>query len=157
RIGREILIGAAFGGALMLVDLFRQLSPLLIGQPPGVPTLGSKVAALGGLGALYDSWVDVFFNSLETALFFVLMLVAARVIVRRTWLAVIVSLAIEIVIAGGGVPYGGVGWLYYLSQLIALALISLAILRYGVLVTVLSILIDNLPSEVPIIAHGASW
>jgi serine/threonine-protein kinase len=157
RIGREILIGSAMAGALLLVDLFRSLSPLLLGRPLGDLTLGSEVEALGGFGALYGTWADQFYLSLQTALIFVMLLIVARLLIKRTWLAVLASIAFEIAIAGGGVPNGGVGWLYFAAQAIALGLITFAILRFGVLVTVLMILLDNLASAVPVLAHAASW
>jgi hypothetical protein len=157
RIGREILIGAVFGGLLMLCDLFRTMSPLLIGKPPGIPSGGAEVESLNGIGALYGTWVDIVFSSLETALFFVMILVVARLVLRRTWLAVGVAVLIEIIVSGGGVPPGGVWWLYYLTQFIAIALINFAIFRYGLLVTALMIVIDNIPSSVPIVTNGPSW
>jgi hypothetical protein len=157
RIGREILIGSALAGALLLVDLFRSLSPRLVGKPPGIPTLGNEVETLNGLGWLYGTWADQFFYSLQTTLVLVLVLVVVRLLVRRTWLAVVIGLAIEVGAAGGGVPAGSVGWLYYLAQIMAVGLIMLAIFRYGLLVTAVMILLDNIPSAVPIIAHGPSW
>src|SRR5947207_3810951 len=157
RTGREILIGAALGGALLLVDLFRSLSPSLIGRPPGVPTLGTQVEALGGAGPMYGAWVDVLFSSLQTALFFVLLLIVARLVIGRPWLALALTLVVEVLIAGGGTPPGGVAWLYYVTNFIALALINLAILRYGLLVTALMILLDNIPSAIPIVPHGPQW
>ena len=157
RTGREILIGTALGGVLLLADMFRSLSPLLIGKPPAVPRLGGQIEALGGFGAMYGVWVDVVFASVQTALFFVLLLVIARLIIRRSWLALILTMVLEVLIAGGGTPPGGIVWLYYVAQFIALALINLAILRYGLLVTTLMILLDNIPSEIPIVPHGPQW
>jgi hypothetical protein len=157
RIGREMLIGSALGGGLMLIDLFRTLSPLLAGRPPGDLTLGTEVEVFDGFGRLYGSWADQFYISLQAALIFVMVLVIARVLLRRTWLAVVVAMTIELTVVGGGVSHGGIGWLYYLSQLMALGLITFAILRYGLLVTALTIIIDNIPSTVPIVPQGASW
>src|SRR5262249_46317394 len=102
-------------------------------------------------------WTDQFFSSLETALFFVLVLVVARLVLKRTWLALVVASAIELVVAGGGVPPGGVGWLYYVGQLMAVALINFAIIRLGVLVTGLMIVLDNIPTTIPIVRNGPGW
>jgi serine/threonine-protein kinase len=157
RIGREILIGTALGGALLLVDIFRSLSPLLIGRPAGALTLGSEVEVLVGFSRLFGTWADQFYLSLQTALIFVMILIAARLLVRRTWLAALCTIGFGMIVAGGGVPAGGVGWLYYLSQLLAIGLITLTIFRYGVLVTVVMVLVDNIPSTVPIVDHGPSW
>lgn len=157
RIGRDVLIGSALGGALLLVDLFRTLSPIAIGRPLGVMTLGTEVEVFDGFGRLYGTWSDQFFGSLQTALMFVMLLVVARLVVKRSWLAVLMALAVELTVAGGGPPAGGVPWQYYTAQLMALGLINLAILRFGVLVIVVMILFDNIPSAVPILSHGASW
>ena len=157
RIGREILIGCAFGGALMVVDLCRSLSPLIIRRPLGVPTLGTEVEALNGFGWLFGTWSDQAFRSAQTALVIAMVLVVLRLIMRSTWLAAILGIVILIPAVGGGVPQGGVGWLYYLAQTLAVSLIVLAIFRYGLLVSVVMILVDNIPSAVPIIPHGPSW
>jgi hypothetical protein len=75
----------------------------------------------------------------------------------RTWLASILGAAILIPAAGGGVPAGGFAPLYYLTQTIAVALVILAIYRYGLLVSAVMVLVDNIPSAVPIVPNGASW
>ena len=157
RIGREILIGCAFAGALMLVDLLRSLSPLLVGKPPGAPALGGEVETLNGFGDLFGTWADQSFSSVQTTLVIVMLLVVARLLVRRTWLAALLGAAILIPAAGGGVPPGGVVWLHYLTQAMAIGLIILAIFRYGLLVAAVMIVVDNIPSAVPIIPGGASW
>jgi hypothetical protein len=157
RIGREILIGCVFGGALMVVDLCRSLSPLLIGRPLGVPTLGPEVEVLNGFGSLFGTWSDQAFIGVQTALVIAMLLVVLRLIMRSTSLAAILGIVILIPAAGGGVPQGSVGWLYYLAQTLAVSLIVLAIFRYGLLVSVVMILVDNIPSAVPIIPHGPSW
>ena len=106
---------------------------------------------------MYGAWVDVLFSSLQTALFFVLLLIVARLVIRRSWLALALTLVVEVLIAGGGTPPGGIAWLYYAANFIALALVNLAILRFGLLVTALMILLDNIPSAIPIVPHGPQW
>jgi hypothetical protein len=64
---------------------------------------------------------------------------------------------LEVVVAGGGVAPGGVWWLYYFTQLIAVGLINFAIVRYGLLVAALMIVIDNIPSSLPVMINGPSW
>ena len=157
RIGREILIGCAFAGALMLIDLLRSLSPLLVGKPPGAPTLGDEVEVLDGFGRLFGTWTDQTFRSLQTTLVIAMLLVVARLLVRRTSTAALLGAAILIPAAGGGVAPGGIAWLYYMTQAMAIGLVILAIFRFGLLVTVVAILVDNIPSAVPIMPNGPSW
>jgi len=157
RIGREILAGCVFAGALLLMDLIRALSPLLIGRPPGLPTLGAEVESLIGFGRLYGTWSDQVFSAVQTALIFAMLLVAARLLVRNTWLSALVGVAILTPAAGAGVPPGGIAWLYYLTQTMVVALVIFAIFRYGLLVSVVMVLADNIPSAVPILPNGPSW
>jgi hypothetical protein len=77
--------------------------------------------------------------------------------VRRTLMAALLGTALLIPAAGGGVAPGGVAWLYYLTQAMAIGLIVFAIFRYGLLVTAVMILVDNIPSAVPILPNGPSW
>ena len=156
RIGREILIGCAFGGALTLIDLFRSLSPLLVGKPMGPPTLGGEVEVLDGFGRLFGTWADQAFQSLQTTLVIAMLLVVARLLVRRTSLAAVLGVAV-LIPATSGVPPGGVVWLYYSTQAMAIGLIVLAMFRYGLLVSAVMIFVDNIPSAVPIVPNGASW
>ena len=48
-------------------------------------------------------------------------------------------------------------WLYALSQAFAVSLATFAMFRYGLLVTAIMLVVDNLPSAVPIATHAPSW
>jgi len=157
RIGREILIGAALGGLLLTTDLFRGLAPYLLGRPPGIPGLGERVEALNGLGGLAIAWTDQFYRSVQTALIITMVFVGLRLLVRRTWLAAAIGLLVVTAAATQGIPPSDVLWLYALGQLLAIALITFSIFRFGLLVTTVLILVDNIASGIPIVTHGPSW
>jgi serine/threonine-protein kinase len=157
RIGREILIGAALGGALMLVDLFRGLAPYIIGVPPGPPSLGEAVRALAGPGTLALVWADQLFSSVQFALLIAMMFVGLRLVVRRTWIAVVVGLVVLTIAVMNNARPGDVLWIYAVGQLLAIGVITLAIFRFGLLVTTVAMFVDNIPSAVPIVLHGPGW
>jgi Protein kinase domain len=157
RIGREILIGSALAGILILLDLMRGLAPYLFGIPPGVPGAGRGVSSLSGLGGLALTWADQFYGSVQTAFIIVMVLVGIRLIVRRTWIAVVLG----VLLVTGGVmqsaPTGGLLWLHAVIQLLTISVITFAIFRFGLLVTAVMILVDNIPTAVPIVTHGPPW
>ncbi len=157
RIGREILIGVALGGLLMFGDLLRGLGPYLLGRPPGIPSMGTSVSALAGLGSLAMVWSDQFYSSIQTALIVSMVFVGLRLLVKRTWIAVVVGLTLVTAAVTQNVQHGQAVWLYVVSQLFGIGIITFAIFRFGLLVTTVLILAANIPTAVPILLHGPSW
>src|SRR5262249_31992570 len=68
RLGREILLGAALGAALIADDALRGVAPYLFGHAPSLPFLDGDVRALSGPGALALAWAGQFYGSVQTAL-----------------------------------------------------------------------------------------
>jgi protein kinase-like protein len=157
RIGRELLVGCALGGVLMLIDLARSVAPYALGRPPGVPALGSDVRALEGAGGLALAWVQQFNDSLQTALVITMLFVVLRLLVRRISLAVAIGLVIVTIMAGANMPVGGVLWLDAIAQVVAIGVITFAIFRCGLLVTAVLLLVDNIPTAVPFVWGTGSW
>jgi serine/threonine-protein kinase len=157
RIGREVLIGSAFGGALILLDLARSLVPYAIGRPPGVPSTGADVSTLTGLGNLALSWAGQFYGSLQSALIVALVFVGLRLIVRRTWIAAAIGVLLVTAAVMQSAPVGGVLWVHAVIQLATIGLITFAIFRFGLLVTTVMLIVDNIPTAVPIVTHGPAW
>ncbi len=157
RIGRDVLIGAALGGALMLADLFRALAPYLVGRPPGLPALDGDVRALSGPGALALTWAGQFYGSVNTALLITMTFVALRLLVRRRWIAALVGTIVVSTAVAGNAQSGEALWLYAIGQLLTIGLITFAIFRFGLLVTVVMLIVDNIPTAVPVLPHAAAW
>jgi len=157
RIGRELLIGSALGGALMMTDLLRGLGPYLIGRPPGIPALGEGVGALISSGEMALVWSDQLYSSVQTSLVVALVFVGLRLLVRRTWIAVATGIAVLTLVVTNNVRPGDVLWLYALAQLITMGVITLAIFRFGLLVTTVMLFVDNVPSAVPFATSGPAW
>jgi len=157
RIGRDILIGAALGGVLMLIDLFRAAAPPLFGRPAGVPVLGASVDTLIGPGRLVLEWTQQFYNSVQTALIIVMLFVLMKLLARRTFVAAGLLIVIGTIATGSNLPPGGPVWVNVVAQLAAVAVITFAIVRFGLLVTAVLLLIDNIPTAVPFTTHGGAW
>jgi hypothetical protein len=115
------------------------------------------VQALVGMGALVAAWVLQFYNSVSSALLITMVFVFLRLLVRRTWLAVVIGLIVVSAAAGNNLPAGGVGWLDAIAQVMAIGLITIGIFRYGLLVTAVMMFVDNIPTAIPIVSGGPSW
>jgi protein kinase-like protein len=157
RIGREILIGAALGAALIVDDGFRGVMSYLIGRPPTLPFLDGDVRVLSGAGALALAWAGQFYGSVQTALIITMTFVGLRLIVRRTWIAIAVGMVVVTTAVTGNVAFGQELWLYVVAQLIAIGIITLAIFRFGLLVTAVMLCVDNIVTIAPILPHAAAW
>jgi hypothetical protein len=57
----------------------------------------------------------------------------------------------------GNVPFGQELWLYLIGQLLAIGIITLAIFRFGLLVTTVALIVDNVVTIAPILTHAAAW
>lgn len=119
RIGREILIGSALGAALIATDALRGVLPYLIGRPPTQPFLDGDVRVLSGFGAL--AWAGQINGSVQTALLIAMTFVGLRLVVRQTWIAI----AIGMIVVTAAVT----------RNILAIGIITLAISRFGLLVT----------------------
>jgi Protein kinase domain len=157
RIGRDILIGCAVAGVLIIIDVLRATTPYLIGKAPGLPSLGNAVSALTGPGRLAIIWATQLNNSITSALIVTMVFVGLRLLVRRTWIAVTIGLIVTTIGVMNNAKVGDVLWLYAFWQLITIAVFTFAIFRFGLLVTVVALIVDNIPTAAPIVTHGASW
>ncbi|HMF94000.1 MAG TPA: hypothetical protein VKE96_06895 [Vicinamibacterales bacterium] len=157
RIGREILIGVALGAALIVNDGFRGAMPYQIGRAPALPFLDGDVRVLSGAGSLILAWAGQFYSSVQTALLITMTFVGLRLIVRRTWIAVAVGMTVVTAAVTSNIPFGQELSLYVVGQLTAIGIITLAIFRFGLLVTAVMLIVDNIVTVAPILPHAASW
>ena len=157
RIGREILTGSALGGALILTDLLRATAPYAFGRPPGIPALGDAVQGLSGIGPLALVWTGQLVGSLQSALLITMMFVGLRLVVRRTWLAVAIGIIVLSSAVQVNMKPGDILPLYALFQVMTIGLVTFAIFRFGLLVTTLMLIIDNISTTPPFVLHGPAW
>jgi serine/threonine-protein kinase len=157
RIGREILIGAALGAALIATDALRGVLPYLVGRPPTQPFLDGNVRVLSGFGELALAWTGQINGSVQTALLITMTFVGLRLVVRQTWIAVAIGMIVVTAAVTGNIAVGQELWLYVFAQLLTIGIITLAIFRFGLLVTTVALIVDNVVTIAPILPHAASW
>lgn len=98
-----------------------------------------------------------FYGSVQTAFVVVLVFVGLRLVVRRTWIAVTIGVLLVTAAVMQNVAIGGVLWLHGVIQLVTIGIVTFAIFLFGLLVTTVMILVDNIPTAVPIVTHGPAW
>jgi serine/threonine protein kinase len=128
-VGRDILIGFVFGALLVLNNYLADLTPKLLGLPPNVPFIDGQ--RFLGMRHFMLEFAGLFTSSFFIAFILLFMLVLFVILLRRKWLAGLVSwaiLAMLMNLAFGNVPI--------ISRLFALtgALLLVGVLaRYGLL------------------------
>lgn len=156
RVGHDLLLGALLGAALLLAELGRAIVPLLFGARPMLPPFGDRVASLGRLAALPDSWMQSLYNGLQSALLIALLFVVMRLIVRRSWLAVTLVVALLMLLSNNGRFVSG-GWTDFMFGLAVVAILSITVFRFGLLTLAVAIFVDGIVSTVPLSPSPSAW
>jgi serine/threonine-protein kinase len=151
-VGRDLLIGAAYGVLLtvfeqsdnFLLPLFGKLPPM-----PGVLEAGSLLGVRPALGDLL--FYILFFVLYSLLIFFLLFLL--RLILRKDWIA-----ALVLVLVGASTDTGGE---YPVATFIFVAFIWVSIVlvlkKFGLLALVVGFVVQNVLVVFPTTAHLSRW
>jgi serine/threonine protein kinase len=149
-VGRDILLGVALGVVWILVFQIRYLFMIRMGASPG---LGGTDALMGGRVAL-GGWLRQWPLSVQSTLFFFLLLLGLKAILRKQWLAAIVFIALFAVPRGLASSYMSV-------ELPALILVYgiavLIVIRFGLVPLALAIFTIDMLGNVPFSADFSTW
>jgi hypothetical protein len=151
-IGRDILVGASVGLMGGVIDYFPYIWNLLRGLPPLQPTGDG----FGELAKAQYAFAD-FFSSLNNALFnslaILFLLVILKIIVRKSWVAGVLLVAIFTLraILQHNSPINA-----YVTTPLSFGLFAFLILRYGILATTVGLIVQGLLSA-PFSTLGAGW
>jgi serine/threonine-protein kinase len=157
RVGRDVMIGLAFGLGLQL--LVRLSIPLhdLLGVPGPPPQLG-RVALLAGPIYAFGGLASVVSDATFNAFVIVFLIVGLKVGLRRKPLVVAgtvlfyIALTVPATMSEGGVPWIGAG----LGVLAMIALVTVPV-RYGLLATTAAFLANFITGGVPWSLSFGRW
>jgi Protein kinase domain len=155
RVGRDVLIGVLFGVTILLVRLARLLLPAALGYPAVMPITGTEVGVMSRTMAVIGVWCDALLNSPATAFFAVMIFVALRLMLRRRWLAIVLATAIVAVV--GANSAATVLWLDISLQFVIAALVTLLIVRFGLLAASVAFVVWTVGVAVPFTLNLAHW
>jgi serine/threonine-protein kinase len=151
-VGRDVLIGTAYG---VLLGAFESMDdivlPLLGGLPPrpGAPSMDSLLGVRLTLGSIFAyTWANVLF---ALAVFFILFLL--RLVVKKDWIA-----AIGIVFLGAVTNTGGeYFWSTFLFSAVIWLSIYLVLRRFGLLALVVGLVVQTTLVTFPMTTHLSRW
>ena len=146
-VGRDVLYGTVFGLALNLASL---LAPALHGNSgqPIFPPLNPLMGARSETAALIGAVPSAIFNSL---LFFFLLFLL-RLLLRKEWLAA----GVFVILVGGAVTVGTTTpAVDYPLAFISFALFALALLRFGLLATIVTSAVGQIASLAGVLDFSA--
>ena len=151
-VGRDVLIGTAYGvllGAFESVDNI--VLPLFGGLPPrpGTPSMESLLGVRLTLGSIFAyTWIHVLFS---LGIFFIFFLV--RLVVKKDWIAAIVIVFLGAVLN----TQGDYLWSTFLFSAVIWLSIYLVLRRFGLLALVVGLVVQNTLVTFPLTTHLGRW
>ena len=155
RVGRDVLIGVLFGVAILLMRLARLLLPGVLGYPGVMPITGRELGVLTRAPAVITVWGDALLNSPATAFFAVMLFVILQLFLRRRWLAIAIGTAVIFVV--GTNSEATVLWLDLLLQAAIAVVVTVAIVRFGLLAAAVAFTIWAICVDIPFTLRVAHW
>ena len=149
-VGRDILLGIALGAIWILVFTVQAIFTMRMGAAPGI---GGIPMLMGGRFALGE-WLRQWPQSIESALFFFLVLLGLKAVLRNQWLAAIVFVAIFALPRGLASAHVRVE---LPALILVYAIAVLIVIRFGLVPLVLAIFTIDMLANVPFSADFSSW
>jgi serine/threonine-protein kinase len=156
QVGRDLLVGCLVGVALSLAVALHQLAPTLLGYPPGRPDnvgfVEHELAALSGFLQQVADLLWVQRSALILAMEFVVMLVMARLVVRRLSLLVTFLLFIPFAL-----PKGDSILFNFAFAALSLGLVFFVMMRLGLLPAIVALLVNSMLQSTPLKWEPGGW
>jgi serine/threonine-protein kinase len=158
RVGRDLLIGCLAGTGIALLVAAHQAAPVLIGAPPGRPDnvgyVEHQLAALLGPRQQLAEMFGLLRSNIVLLMGFVVILVTARLVLRRPGISLGASFLIFVPLA---LPKGE-----SLPLNLALAVTSMLVLlwvmmRFGLLAAAVGLVTHTLLESAPLGIGASSW
>jgi hypothetical protein len=156
RVGREVLAGVAFGIGCGFVWACRLIVPQLFGYAAPYPGLGSEVGTLLGNAATLQLFLVLLLRYVGLALLITLVFVLTRLLTRRPAPAVALGMMV-ILYAWSSFGTAPSFWLELLFETVAVALITIVTIRFGLLAAAVALLVDGLCLNVPLTLNVGHW
>ncbi len=155
RVGRELLIGLAFGTVGLLIDLAK-LVPMALGwRIPALP-LGNSLQYLDGVPSVLAQWLGIAIGGLMSALAIALIFLVLRLLLKRPRAALVVGFLILLLLLNSGSFISG-NWFDRFNNLGFTVLLTFVLHRFGLLATATTLFVENIMNSVPLTTNLAAW
>ena len=149
-VGRDVLFGVMLGVVWILIFATRTIYEIRMGASPG---LGASEFLSGGREAL-GQWLTQIPGSILSTLFFFMLLLGLKALLRKDWLAAIVFVAIYALPIGLSSSYVAVE---LPTQILAYAVALLIVYRFGLVPLACAIFTINMLGNVPLTTDLSAW
>jgi hypothetical protein len=151
-VGRDVLIGTAYGVVLSLFESSDNFVLPLLGKLAPMPNYASAETLLGVrpvLGSIfYYTWVFVLYSLL---IFFLIFLV--RLAVKKDWLVALVIVFLGSITNTGGDYF----WSTFLFSAVIWLSIYIVLRRFGLLALIVGLVVQNMLVAFPMTSHLGRW
>jgi serine/threonine-protein kinase len=151
-VGRDVLIGTAYGVVLALFESSDNfLVPLFGGLPPepNTPSMESLLGVRFILGSVFAyTWIYVLY---ALGIFFLLFLL--RFLVKKDWIAALVIVFLGAISNPGGEYF----WVTFLALAVIWLSIYIVLRHFGVLTLVVGLVVQNMVIVFPMTSHLSRW
>jgi serine/threonine-protein kinase len=156
-VGRDVLIGLAFGAGLSVVSVLARASIGWVGLPERGPDLVSLDALLS-TRSLLSHVVGLPVSATLAGLSLLLLFLVLRLVTRRDWIAAVVVVGFLVIgdLAGAGGLGKGHLWLLLPLSAVAWGSFILLMLRFGVLAAVTAVWTANMLQVLPLV-YASDW
>jgi len=134
-VGRDVLVGVAAGTVVAFLSASRELAPRILGLPLATPDLPSALVLLGTRYALSLS-LQTIRRALVSAMQCVSVVVFLKIVVKRTWLVLLLGTLAILPIAMSGTSAAEQLPIELTIVVLAIGLLFAVLLRYGLLALV---------------------
>jgi hypothetical protein len=156
RVGRDALLGVAFGVLWFALDIGRRLLPEMLVYQASVPRLGADVGTLLSSAQTLSTWAAVVLRELQTAFGAVLLVVVLRLITRRASIAIAVGMMI--IFSWWSTPaLTPVLWIEVTYEIAAVVLFTFVMLRFGLLSAAVARIVLGVCESIPFTLQVAHW
>jgi hypothetical protein len=158
QVGRDLLIGCLAGVFVSLSVAAQQAAPALFGAPPGRPDnvgfVEHQLAGFLGFHQQVANFLMVDRSALVLAMEFVVMLVVARLVLRKAMLAVAVTFLLFIPFA---LPKGEWPALNIAFAAWSLGAVLLVMMRFGLLPAIVGLLVNSMLQSTALEWEPGAW
>src|SRR5262249_54168532 len=156
RVGRDVLLGVAFGVAWFGLDIVRRLLPQALGYTATSPRLGLETTTLFGAAQTVSTWATVVLRELQTAFIAVLLFVVLRLFTRRVWIAIAVGMAV-VLYWWSSLTMTPVLWIEASYEVIVVAMFTVVLIRFGLLVAAVARILVGVCEAIPFTLQVSHW
>jgi hypothetical protein len=154
-VGRDLLIGAVYGIALLIFEGSDNFLLPLLGKLPPAPGSVSTESLLGVRHALAQILLYVLGQTIDSLGIFFVLFVLQRIL-RSTWLAaIVVAIAGTLLSLGGN--SGEYAWFSALALVVLYVSFLLVLKRFGLLVLVVGLVVQQVLQAFPATIHFSRW